>query len=250
MSTSGEVDRSQTSRRKLGARGGKMPAYPVADVIHVEVEEARLDAHDEDAGHALVIRISREIRISPGGGHPAELGHVRMSGTMNEEQHGDEGSQEHSPQDPEEEHAGEGGHGDREFRPAERPHAPQLRHVDQARDGDEHDRGQDDLRQRAQEAGEKQKAGRDGQRREREGKRRPSSRLVVHGGLRETPRHGIAVGEGDRTVGGGEGQELLTRVDLGAMLLGEGAGRRHALDVGEQEAGEGEGNDAVDIPHA
>jgi hypothetical protein len=34
------------------------------------------------------------------------------------------------------------------------------------------------------------------------------------------------------------------------MLLGEGAGRRHPLNVGEQEAGEGEGDDAVDISHA
>src|SRR5438094_664517 len=83
---------------------------------------------------------------------------VRMSGTMNEEQHGDEGSQEHAPQDPEEEHAGKGGHGDREFRPAERPHAPQLGPVDEARDGHEHDRGQDDLGEGAQEAREKQKA--------------------------------------------------------------------------------------------
>ena len=58
------------------------------------------------------------------------------------------------------------------------------------------------------------------------------------------------MGEGHRTVGGGESQELLTRVDLGAVLLGEGAGRRHALDVGEEEAGEGEGDDAVDVPHA
>ena len=56
------------------------------------------------------------------------------------------------------------------------------------------------------------------------------------------------MGEGRRAVGGGEGQELLTRVDLGAMLLGEGAGRRHAFDVGEQEAGEGERDDAVDVP--
>ena len=65
---------------------------------------------------------------------------------------------------------------------------------------------------------------------------------------RAAGRCGIAVGEGRRAVGGGEGQELLTRVDLGAMLLGEGAGRRHAFDVGEQEAGEGEGDNAVDVP--
>ena len=140
-------------------------------------------------------------------------------------------------------------HGDGEFHPAQRPHPAQLGHVDQARDGDEHDRGQDDLGEVAQEIREEQQAGRDGDRREHQRERRPGARLVVDGGLREASRHRDSRGRSATAQLAAARASSSWRGSISSpCFCGQGAGRRHALDVGEQEAGEGEGDDPVDIP--
>ena len=123
--------------------------------------------------------MAREVGEAAGGRDPPEPRHVRMGRAVDEQQHGEDGGHENSLQNPEEEHTSEGGEGDREFHPAERPHAAKLGHVDQARDGHEHDRGQDDLGEGAQESREEQEADRDGQRREDQGERRPAPALSL-----------------------------------------------------------------------
>jgi len=57
----------------------------------------------------------------------------------------------------------------------------------------------------------------------------------------------MASSERCRPVGGRQGEKLLARIDLVAILVRQGPGRRHTFDVRQQEAGKGQGDDAVDI---
>ena len=71
--------------------------------------------------------------------------------------------------------------------------------------------------------------------------------LLVHRRLRQAAGDRVAAAERDQQVGDAEAEQLLPHVERVAVLHREGARRRHALDVGEQQAGERERDQAVHV---
>ena len=125
-----------------------------------------------------------------------------------------------------------------EIDPARVPQVPQLLEVDQARHGDEHDGGQNGLRQASEEAGEEEKHQADHCGGENQRQRRACAALLVDRALRQPARDGEALPEARQEAGRPQTEELLPRIHRVAVLQGEGARGRNALDVGQQEAGE------------
>ena len=121
------------------------------------------------------------------------------------------------------------------------------RDVDQALDGDEHDRREHHVRQVAQQPRQEEQAQRDRERGEHQRERRLRAGLVVHGRLRQAAGDRIALAERGGQVRRAEPEQLLARIDLVAVLLRQRAGGGDALDVREQEARERERDDAVHV---
>src|SRR5262249_56918054 len=98
-------------------------------------------------------------------------------------------------------------------------------------------------------AGEEKRERRKTASRERRGRRgggaggRP--RLVVDRGLRQAPRHGIAMAQCRRQVGRANSEEFLPWIDAIAMLRRERACRGNAFNVSTQQTS----NTQRDDPH-
>ena len=120
-------------------------------------------------------------------------------------------------------------------------------HVDQALDGDEHDRREHHVGQVAQQTRQEDQAHRDRERGEHERERRLRAGLVVHGRLRQAACDRVALAERRGQVRRAEPEQLLARIDRVAVLLRQRAGGGDAFDVREQQARERERDDAVHV---
>ena len=125
--------------------------------------------------------------------------------------------------------------------------ARSSRDVDQPLDRDEHDGREHDVGRLRSRPVRNSRHSADGDRREDERQRRARAGLVVDGRLRQSAGDRVALAERRGEVGRAEREQFLARVDLVAVLLRERARRRHALDVGEQEARERERDHAVHV---
>ena len=65
--------------------------------------------------------------------------------------------------------------------------------------------------------------------------------------LRHSAADGKSLAHARGEVGGGDGEEFLVAVQTPAMLAGEHATDRRGFDSGQEEAGECEGDEIVDI---
>ena len=153
----------------------------------------------------------------------------------------------YSLQNAEKQHGAKGNRRGVEIHPADAPHAQQRRKIDQSVHRGQHDRGQHRLRQVFQQAREEQQAQRERDRGKDKRERRMRPGLVVDGRLRQPAGHGIAMSQGGGEIGRADAEKFLSWVEDVSMFRGEGAGRRDAFDIGEQQAAGRERNDSFDI---
>jgi hypothetical protein len=250
MSTWGGRRQVPNHELQLGASAVQQLVEAIAHVADVEVHQARLGADDERARHRFVLRAALAVRVAAGSRHAAEPRHVRMRRAPDQQDHREQRGEQHALEDAEQQHADQRGHRHPEFEPAELPHAPQFGDVDEALDGDQHDRREHDVRQIGEQTGQQHQAQHDRQRGEDERQRCPCAAAVVDGRLRQTARDRIALRNARGEVGCAEREQLLARVDFMAVFLGERPRRGHALDVGQHETGERQREHAVDIARA
>ena len=151
---------------------------------------------------------------------------------------------------PSQQHGGESDHRDEEFVTADPPHVAQFADVDQALDGNQHDRREHDVGQVGQQAGQVHQAQADRDRSEHQRERRFRAGLVVHRGLRQAAGDRVGLEESRGQIRRAQAQQFLARIDFVAVLLRQRARRGNAFHVREQQARECQRNHAVHVAHA
>ena len=154
-STTGDDDRVEHDARDGRLLRPQLPAQLGLDVLDVEVDNAAVDAVEQQAGNALHVPPgARRRRTAVVPGNPAEHRGVRTRRPANQQQQRDDGGEQHAVQDAEHQYADHRGDGNAELDAADALEMTQLADVDQGLDRDEHDGGENRGRQVAEEAGE------------------------------------------------------------------------------------------------
>ena len=145
------------------------------------------------------------------------------------------------------EHAEEGRHRDEELGPIAAPQLLQRRQLEQAGYRHQDDRGEDRLGKAVQELREEEHDDENDQSRDRAGEGRPGAAAFVDERLRHSAADREAAPQSRGEIGDGEREEFLIGVEATAVLGRKGSADGGGLDGAEQEAGEGEGQEVVQV---
>ena len=156
-------------------------------------------------------------------------------------------AEQHAVQQPRAEHADDRRHRDGEFGAAEAPDVSQRVELHEPGDRHEDDRGEHRLRQNPQQTGEEQDddecdAGRDQTR-----QRRARAGAFVDERLRHAAADRKSAAHPGGEVGPADREELLGRVESVAMLAAEHPPDRRRFDRGQDEAGQRQRQQRVDV---